>query len=145
MEPSECHAGINITPNKFQLVEVERHSERIRIINIVEVPFSQSIDFENDKDSDINNRLQNAFEQIQKSTTLNSGSFSFALPSGLFYSHQTPYDNTMVHTDLVEEFRWELSVLFPFMNISNLGIQYIEIEKNPVINLKHCINSCTAP
>ena len=139
MEPTEVHAGINITPSKFQLVELERNSERFRIINIVEVDFPQHIDFENEKESDITIKLQTAFDKVIQSTTLKTGSFSFSLPAGLFYFHQTPYDNTMVHNDLIEEFRWELSVLFPFININNLGIQFIEVEKNPVININTAI------
>jgi hypothetical protein len=139
MESAECHAGINITSDKFQLVEVERHSERIRIINITEITFTRRIDFENDSESIINTVLQNAFDQIQNSLSLKTGSLSFSLPSGLFYSLQTPYDNTMVNADLVEEFRWELSVIYPFTNINNLAIQHIEIEKNPIINTSTAI------
>lgn len=139
MEPTECHAGINLTPSKLQLVEVERHSERIRIINISEISFPRLIDFDDDNETSIVSLLQDAFDNIQKSTTLKSGSFSFALPPGLFYSQQTPYDNTIVNSDLVEEFRWELSVLFPFTNINNLAIQHIEIDKNPVINTNTAI------
>ncbi len=139
MEPAEIHAGINITPGKFQLVELERYSERFRILNVDEVQFNQQIDFETEIESEINLKLQSAFDKIQQSTTLRTGSFSFSLPPGLFYFYQTPYDNTMVHNDLIEEFRWELSVLFPFVNVNNLGIQYLEIEKNPVININTAI------
>jgi len=35
--------------------------------------------------------------------------------------------------DIIDEFRWELSVLYPFAQVKDLVIQYIEIEKNHVL------------
>jgi hypothetical protein len=47
---------------------------------------------------------------------------------------QVPYDNTLLHQDLVEEFRWEFSVLYPYVSTKDIVIQYIEVEKNNLIN-----------
>jgi hypothetical protein len=41
-----------------------------------------------------------------------------------------PYDNSLLHQDLIEEFRWEFSVVYPFIDTKDLVIQYFEIEKN---------------
>jgi len=43
---------------------------------------------------------------------------------------QVPYDNSLLHKDLIEEFRWEFSVLYPYVPTNDLVIQYIEIERN---------------
>ena len=52
---------------------------------------------------------------------------------------QVPYDNTLLHQDLVEEFRWELSVLYPFAPAKDFVIQYIEVDKNNINDLNTAI------
>ncbi|MEO8399259.1 MAG: hypothetical protein ABI550_05505, partial [Ignavibacteriaceae bacterium] len=63
-----------------------------------------------------------------------STSISFTLPFDLFYIMQVPYDNTLLHQDLIEEFRWEFSILYPHIKVDNLVIQYLEIEKNAIVD-----------
>jgi hypothetical protein len=45
---------------------------------------------------------------------------------------QVPYDNTLLNQDLIEEFRWEYSILYPNLPINDLVIQYMEIDKNKI-------------
>lgn len=134
MKLTECHAGINITSEKFQLVEFEKNSGLIKLVNIIEVPFERKIDFEKFRELEILTELQKAFDKIQSSLNLKSNTVSFSIPAKLFLFHQTPYDNSLLKNDLLDEFRWQLSVLYPFTISSNLAIQFIEILKNPVID-----------
>ena len=39
------------------------------------------------------------------------------------------YDTTLLYQDLLDEFKWELSVIYPFISTKNLVLQYFEIEK----------------
>ena len=52
---------------------------------------------------------------MRKNQPLQSDTLSFSLPLDLFYISQLPYDNTLLQRDLIEEFRWEYSIMFPFV------------------------------
>ena len=52
---------------------------------------------------------------------------------------QVPYDNSLLHHDLLDEFKWELSVLYPYISTSDLVIQYHEIEKNILNNADNAL------
>jgi len=51
----------------------------------------------------------------------------------LFNLMQIPYDNSLLHQDLVEEFKWEFSLQYPFMQPEDLVIQYLEVERNDFV------------
>jgi Tfp pilus assembly PilM family ATPase len=52
---------------------------------------------------------------------------------------QIPFDNSLLHQDLVEEFKWELSVLYPFAAPQDLVIQYVEVDKNNLTDFNTAI------
>ena len=128
----ENHAGFTITDSKLQVVEVIYNGSQFILENVDEAYFSEQINFEKDKETKISALLQGAFNELQIKKLLKSTSVSFTLPFDLFHIMQVPYDNTLLHQDLIEEFRWEFSVLYPFIKIDNLVIQYIEIDKNNI-------------
>jgi Tfp pilus assembly PilM family ATPase len=126
----ENHAGLNISSSKLQLVEINYEDEQFRLVNIDEAYFNDPIDLENDKDTKISALLQGAFDELLINKPLKAESISFTLPFELFHVMQVPYDNTLLYQDMIEQFRWEFSVLYPYISTKNLVLQYMEIEKN---------------
>jgi len=63
---------------------------------------------------------------------IRSSTISFSLPLELFYITQLPYDNTLLHRDIMEEFKWEFSVLYPFIPPDEISLQYLEVDRNMV-------------
>ena len=131
----ENHAGFTITDSKLQVVEVIYNDSQFILENVDEAYFNEQINFERDKETKISALLQGAFDEIQIKKLLKSTSVSFTLPFDLFYIMQIPFDNTLLHQDLIEEFRWELSLLYPFLNLRDLVIQFLEIDKSEYSNV----------
>lgn len=124
------HAGFNISSSKLQVVEVSHENDVFKLVNIDEAYFNDPINLEKDKDTKISALLQGAFDELLIKKSLKATSISFTLPFELFHVMQVPYDNTLLYQDMIEEFRWEYSILYPFLSTKNLVIQYYEIEKN---------------
>lgn len=125
-------AGFNITSSKLQVVEVNYIDDQFRLVNVDEVRFENQFTFEHDQDTKFSTLLQGAFDKLNLNKKINSSFVSFILPFELFYIAQLPYDTSLLYQDLVEEFKWELSVLYPFVSVKDLVLQYYEVEKNPV-------------
>ncbi len=129
----ENHSGFTISGSKLQVVEINQKNDQFILENVDEAYFNEPLNLETDKETKISALLQGAFNELMIRKPLNSSLISFALPFDLFYTMQVPYDNTLLHQDLIEEFRWELSVLHPYISVKDLAIQYIEIEKNDIV------------
>lgn len=127
----ENHIGFNISSSKLQVVEVNQIGDQFRLVNVDEAYFNDPINFENDKETKISALLQGAFDELLIKKNINSTSVSFTLPFELFHTMQMPYDTTLLYQDLLDEFKWELSVIYPFISTKNLVLQYFEIEKGP--------------
>ncbi len=134
MAAFENHAGFTITNSKLQVVEVNYKNEQYILENIDEAYFNEQLDFEKDKEAKILSLLQGAFNELLIKKPLSSSSVSFALPLDIFSIIQLPYDNSLLHQDLIEEFKWELSVLFPYLSTKDMVIQYFEIDKNYLVD-----------
>jgi Tfp pilus assembly PilM family ATPase len=126
----ENRAGFTISGSKLQLVEVISKAEQFVLQNVDEAYFNEPLEIERDKETKVVSLLQSAFNELIIKNPLKSSSVSFTFPFELFYTMQAPYDNTLLHEDLVEEFKWELSVIYPFIPVKDLIVQYVEIEKN---------------
>ncbi|MFZ2322641.1 MAG: hypothetical protein WAV89_02980 [Ignavibacteriaceae bacterium] len=126
----ENHAGFNISSSKLQVVEVNYVNDQFRLVNVNEVNFDEQINFDSISENQLSALIQGAFDELQTKKRLNSKTISFTLPFELFYTMQIPYDNSLLYQDLIEEFKWEMSVLYPFISPNNLVLQYSEIEKN---------------
>jgi len=129
----ENQAGFTISGSKLQVVEISNHKNQFFVDNIDEAYFNEPLNFEKDKETKISALLQGAFNELIIRKQIKSKSVSFTLPFELFYFAQLPYDNTLLQQDLIEEFRWELSMLYPYMPAKDLVIQYVEIDKNNII------------
>lgn len=126
----ENHAGFNITGSKLQVVEVNYFEDQFRLVNVDEVNFDEQFDFEHDQDSKFSTLLQGAFQKLNLRKKLNSNSVSFTFPLEIFYTAQIPYDTSLLYQDMIEEFKWELSILYPFLEDKDLVLQYYEVSKN---------------
>ncbi|MDR3628695.1 MAG: hypothetical protein P4L45_17750 [Ignavibacteriaceae bacterium] len=129
----ENHLGFTISGSKLQLVEIIYKEKQFILDKVDEAYFNEPVNMETDKETKIDSLLQSAFNEILIKKPLKSQFASFALPFELFHIMQIPYDNTLLHQDLIEEFKWEFSVLYPFVSTKDLVIQYIEVEKNNLI------------
>lgn len=127
----ENHIGFNLSGTKLQVVEVNYLSDQFRLVNVDEAYFNDPINFENDKETKISALLQGAFDELLIKKNLKSNSASFTLPFELFHTMQIPYDTTLLYQDLIDEFRWEFSVNYPFISTKNLVLQYFEIDRGP--------------
>ena len=123
-------AGINITSSRFQFVEVEKDSNQLFITNLGQTFISPSINFEEQIESVIATQLQTAFDEITIKNPISSKFVSFTLPPELFITIQLPYDKNLTQTEITEEFRWEISQLFPFLPADELAIKFYEVWGN---------------
>lgn len=135
----ENHLGFTISSSKLQVVEIVQKEDEFLLENVDEAFFNENINLETDKETKINSLLQSALDEIIIRNPLQSSTASFSLPLELFNIIQIPYDNTLLHQDLIEEFRWELSLVFPESKSQDLVIQYIEIDKNKFIGMNTAI------
>ena len=132
MNSFENHAGFNISSSRLQVVEINFKSDQFLLENVDEAYFNEHLNLENDKETKINSQLQSAYNELLVRKSIKCNFVSFTLPLDLFKIMQVPYDNTLLNQDLLEEFRWEFSILYPHLPINDLVIQYIEIDKNKI-------------
>ncbi len=130
----ENHAGFTLSSSRLQVVEIVEKEDQFVLENVDEAFLNEALNLEDDKETKISALLQGAFDEILVRNPLKSSTASFSLPPELFKVVQLPYDNTLLHQDLIEEFRWELSLIYPDINPADQVIQYIEIEKNRLID-----------
>lgn len=128
----QCHTGINLTSDKLQLVEIEYKDEEVYLSNVNEEFFTEYLDFEA-KETKFNSILQKSFDEILLRRKLQNNVVSISLPLDLFRIVELPYDQSLIKADLIDQFKWELSVLYPGKTQREYLIQYIElpdIDKN---------------
>jgi Tfp pilus assembly PilM family ATPase len=126
----ENHAGITIANSKLQVVEVAKKNDRFVLNNVDEAYYSELLNFNSDKETKILSLIQSALNELLIKKTLSANSVSFTLPFELQYIMQIPYESALIYSDLIEEFRWEFSLLYPYVNANDLVIQFFEIDKN---------------
>lgn len=129
----ENHAGFTISSSKLQVVEIVQQNDQFVLEHVDEAFLNETINLNQDKETKISSLLQGAFDEILVRNPLKSSTASFSLPLEIFKVLQLPYDNTLLHQDLIEEFRWELSLIYPDINPADQVIQYLEIDKNRII------------
>ncbi len=126
----ENQSGFTLTSSKLQLVELVYRDDQYVLDNIDEVYFDEVINFESDKETKIISTIQGAFNELIIRRPFSGRSVSFSVPLELFYAMQIPYENSLLHQDLISELKWEFTVLYPFLVQKDLVVQYFEVEKN---------------
>lgn len=123
-------AGINVTTSRLQFVEVEKDSDHLFITNLGQTFISPSINFEDRIETILPAQLQTAFDEINIKNPISSNCVSFTLPPELFITIQLPYDKNLNQVEITEEFRWEISQLFPYLPANELAIKFYDIWGN---------------
>jgi len=130
MNEIQRSVGFNITTSRLQFIEVEKVSDQINISNLGQSVVSPSINFEKKSEDEILLQLNSAFDELNLGNVASNSTASFTLPPELFITLQLPYDNKLNHSEITEEFRWELSQLFPFIQSEDLAIKYYDLRKD---------------
>lgn len=139
MPQFETRAGFCISESKLQLVEVAFNGGEFFLQNINEVYFDEPLLMNEEKETKTLSLLQTAFNELILSTPLSTNQASFSLPLNLFKTVQLPFDNSLLYKDLMYEFQWEFSVMFPHINKEDFVLQFYEIEKNFFVNENYAI------
>lgn len=130
MMQNDSHVGLTFNNVKLEAVEFCWNEGITSISKIDENYFDQEIDFISDKETKIISLLVSAFEELRLKTTITASSFSASLPQNLFVSAKLPIEHSLLHTDLIENFKWNLSILYPHLSFNNSIIQYFEVTGN---------------
>lgn len=129
MSLSFKNAGINITSEKLQIIEVLGENEKFVVENIDEEFFGEILNF-NDKEPKIINILQNAFDEINLRHKLIAADVSFTLPPNKFKIFEIPFEVSLTKKDLRRHIRWEFNQLFPGEEENAFLIREIKIVNN---------------
>ena len=132
MNSFENHAGFNISSSRLQIVEINFKSDQFQLENVDEAYFNEPLNLMLDKETKINSLLQSAYNELLIRNPIKCNFASFTLPLDLFHIMQVPYDNTLLNQDLIEEFSWEYSILYPYLPINDFVIQYIETDRTKI-------------
>jgi Tfp pilus assembly PilM family ATPase len=121
-------AGINITSSRLQFVELEKESDKLFLTNLGQTFIIPSINFDEIDETILSTKLQNAFDELTIQNPLINTAVSFTLPPELFVTIQLPYDKNLSNHEITEEFRWEISQLYPFIPAEELAIKFYELN-----------------
>ncbi len=130
MNVFENQAGISVSATRLQLVEISLNDDHSSISNFDEAYYTEPLNFQNEKTTKLSALLQGAFNEILIRKPLKSKSVSFSLPLDLFYFLQTPVDNSLLHSEMTDQLKWELTTAYPFINPDEMVFRFIEIPVN---------------
>ncbi len=135
----ENRTGINLSATKIKFVEfVFRNNEYI-LEYLDEAYFNDEIDLVTDKETKILSNLQAAFNEIAVKTNIAGKTLFISLPAECFYIQRLPYDNTLLEQDLLTQFRWEFSLLYPHESVDDYAITFYEIAENIFSRNRHAL------
>ena len=127
----QCHTGLNITGDKIQLVEIEYKDDEIFLSSVEQEYFEEYLEFSN-KETKVNSLIQKSFDEINLRKKLKNNVVSISLPLDIFKIVELPYDKSLIRADLIDQFKWEFSVLFPEKIPTEYMIQYIELPPKEI-------------
>ncbi len=132
------HAGINLTETKLQLVEINYKNNSFFLENVDQIFHAESFTPILAEEKLIN-ILQQSYNKISSRKPLTTQNVSFALPNNFFKIFEVPYDDSLVKKDLIDHFKWEISVLYPNSEKDDFFIQHIEVDKSNIRKEKRAI------
>jgi len=133
MSFSQTHTGLSITGEKLKLVELTYGKDGILLENIDEEYFEEYLNFFN-KETKFNSILQKAFDELLIRKPLKNKIVSFALPYDVFKFAELPFDHSLIKSDLLDQLKWELAVLYPSDIKREYLLQYIEVNDDTFNN-----------
>jgi|WetSurMetagenome_2_1015567.scaffolds.fasta_scaffold02310_7 hypothetical protein len=122
--------GLNLTTSKLQFVEIEKVNNHLLINNAGQTFVSPAIIFKEQDETFIQQQLQAAFDELKIRNSISSNLVSFTLPPELFITLQLPYDENLSQAEVRDEFNWEISQLFPIINIEDLATKFYELDSS---------------
>lgn len=128
MTALENRAGIHITSTKIQYVEFAFRNQEYILEYLDEAYFDEELQLRTDKETKLLSKIQSAFNEIAANHKVNAKSLFVALPPECFHIMRVPYDNTLLRQDLLTQFTWEFTQLFPHESAEDYSIQFYEIE-----------------
>lgn len=132
------HAGINLTDAKMQVVEINSRDDSFYLETVDQIYHVEHFSPELPEDKLIG-ILQSSIYKLNKRKPILSKNVSFSLPNNFFKIFEIPFDESLVKKDLIEHFRWELSILYPDCNSEDFFLQHIEINKSAIIKERKAI------
>ncbi|MCX7798162.1 MAG: hypothetical protein N2249_06035 [Melioribacter sp.] len=132
------HIGINLTESKFQFVEVSYKHNSFYLENVDQVILKESLSpsitkgLNSEHEVHLISILQDSFNKIISKKKIVSKYISFSLPHNFFIVTEIPFEPTLTRRDLIEQFKWELSILYPHLFSENFLIQHIEVNKTSI-------------
>lgn len=120
-------AGINLTSSTLQIAEIEKVNNVLQLINAGQTFVRPPINFFNQDENLIQEQLQTAFEELKVKHNIFSNVVSFTLPTEFFITIQLPYDKNLNQQEVKEEINWEISQLYPHLNIDELALKFYEM------------------
>lgn len=131
MYSKEGHAGINLTTEKIQLVEIINQDNGFFLTNVDEEYFSESVDL-NEKETKLSSILQAAFNELLLRTPLTAANVSFTLSPEYFKIVELPFEKSLIKSDFENHLQWEFEQLFPYLKLDDVILQHIELTpENP--------------
>jgi len=131
MFPLENRIGLYIYQSKLQFVELQFTENEYVLTHIDEAYFDEEINFVSDKETKILNLLQAAFNEILARHEIHSSSLFISLPTEFFSVMKLPFDNTLLRQDLLLQFQWDFSHLYPHLSVDDTSLQFHELENDP--------------
>lgn len=122
------HAGIKFSNLKMQIAELSLNNNNFFVTNIDEVYFNEELDFQKDKETKLNFILSSAFEELVLKKSITSNAVSFSLPQELFITSRFKFEPSLLDSDLKEDFKLQLAILYPYVNWSEYIIKYFEVD-----------------
>ncbi len=126
----DSQIGLSISSTKLQYVEINYNGREYLVENVDEAYFDEPIDLISDKEIKSQSVLQTAFNEIIIRKPLKTHRVAVSLPAEAFFIQQFAYDNTLIEEDVVSQFKWEMSVLYPTVKVEDLIFEHFSIEKN---------------
>jgi Tfp pilus assembly PilM family ATPase len=120
-------AGLSITEDKVQLVEIVYKQNAYYLENVDEEYFEESL-IEDTKESKFIHILQNAFNELILRKPLSSSKISITIPTSYFKIFEIPADKNLTKNDLNDYIKWELSKLFPIEKKDYYTFQKIVLD-----------------
>ena len=128
MNDKQSCAGFSLTSSRLQFIEIEKEKDNLLITNYGQTFFSPQLDFKLNDENVILDQFQSAYDEIKIRNSITNNKASFALPPELFLTIQLPYDSNLNQDEIREEFKWELSQLFPFISIDDFALKFYELD-----------------
>ena len=132
--------SIYLSDIKLQFVELIKLSKAFKLSNIGEYYFNQAVNWLHvlDRDSESIIEISSALRKLSESSFADN-SVSLILPNDLFIVEYLPFDINLSKNEAYEYYYWELSLLYPQIDISSHSLKVYQIHNNHLSKDKHSV------